>query len=279
MGVKYAAGFDVNALAGTTAFSLTLEQAAKTDIVITPADFSVDLLMHGFVVSTATTHDGVTLFSSTWNSATFAAALTAAINAEATANSWTCTVLVSFSTTTNRYTIARATGTGTFTLVFGNTPSRLLLGFSANQTTNSTHTATLTPSFWIDATLDGRSLDREGDYEPGSIASISISDDGTAYAGISRTVSPKYRAWVQQFELKRKVFKAFDDGTDHWTFEDLWEHCRTEMPFVVDDGVDQMVCVLLSESSSFSKKQRPGGPADDVHMSLPFEVWHAADIA
>jgi len=278
MGVKYAAGFDVNYLTAAAGLSITLTQATKTDIVITAADFSPDLLAHAYVLSTATTHDGVSLFSTTWNSATFAAALTAAINAEGAivAIPWTVTVTVTFSTTTGRYTM---TGTGDFGVTFGNLPSRLLLGYSGNQAAGTPHVATLTPSFWIDATLDGRSLDREGDFEPDSIASLSISDDGTAFAGISRTSTPKFRSWIQQFELKRKVFKASNDGTDHWTFEDLWEHCRCEMPFVVYDGTDSMVCVFLPEGAMFSGKQRPGGPADDVHMSLPFNVWHAANTA
>lgn len=276
MGVKYAAGFDLNNLTALYGLSITLTQATKTNIVITPADFSPDLIAHAYVLSTATTHDGTALFSSTWNSATFAAALTTAINDEgaAVAFPWTVTVTVAFSTTTNRYTIS---GTGTFGVTFSNTPSRLLLGYTGNLSAASSYVATLTPSFWIDATLDGRSLDREGDFEPESIASISISDDGTGYSGISRTSTPKYRSWIQPFELKRKVFKASNDGTDIWTFEDLWEHCRCEMPFVVDDGTDSMVCVFLPEGATFSRKQRPGGPADDVHMSLPFDVWHAAD--
>ena len=280
MGVKYAAGFDVNYLTAAAGLSITLTQATKTDIVITAADFSPDLLVHNYVLSTATTHDGVSLFSSTWNSGTFAAALTAVLLTETTGAGWDSSVIsVTFSTTTNRYTIARTSGTGTFTILFGNAASRLLLGFSGNQTTAATHTGTLTPSFWFDATLDGRSLDREGDFEPDSIASLSISDDGTAFAGISRTSTPKFRWWIQRFVLKRKVFKASNDGTDHWTFEDLWEHCRCEMPFVVYDGTDSMVCVFLPEGAMFSGKQRPGGPADDVHMSLPFNVWHAANTA
>jgi hypothetical protein len=281
MGVKYAAGFDLNYLTSTAGISLVLEQAAKTNVVISVADPALvpSKFVHDYVLSTATTHDGITMFSTTWASTTLAAALTTAINTEAAANSWTCTVLVSFSATTGRYTIALATGTGTFTVTFGNNPSKALLGFAANSATAATHVGTLTPTFWIDATLDGRSLDLEGDFEPESVADLAISDDGTAFAGIARTTTPKYRTWVQQFELKRKVFKAFDNGTDVWTFEDLWEHCRCEMPFVVDDGVDQMVCVFLPASSSFRGKQRPGGPADDVHFNLPFAVWHAADIA
>jgi hypothetical protein len=283
MGVKYAAGFDLNYLTSTAGISLVLEQATKTSVTISVADFSLDLFVHDYVLSTATTHDGVTMFSSTWASTTFAAALTAAINYEANNNGWTCGVTVTFSATTGRYTFTRSAavgaGTGTYTVTFGNNPSKALLGFAANSATAETHVGTLTPTFWIDATLDGRSLDLEGDFEPESVADLAISDDGTAFAGIARTTTPKYRTWVQQFELKRKVFKAFDNGTDVWTFEDLWEHCRCEMPFVVDDGVDQMVCVFLPASSSFRGKQRPGGPADDVHFNLPFAVWHAADIA
>jgi hypothetical protein len=153
-------------------------------------------------------------------------------------------------------------------------------GFEANQSTpGTTFTSTQTPTYWINATQDGRSLDREGDYEPEGLAALANSASATHHAGVSRGTSPKFRSWFQHFEVKRKVFKASQDGTDRWTFEHLFEHCRCEFPFVVDDGVEKMVCVFTSDGAVFSGKQRSGGPSDDIHFNVPFNVWHAGDLS
>lgn len=282
MGVKYAAGFSVSLLRDGVdnvdhTLSITLTRATFTDVVITHTAFAASsgsaLSCHGYDLTSSENHEGVAMYADYAES--FAEDLQGAITAGMAAQSWTGAITVTFAS--NRYTIA--SDGFSFAITFGHEASAYLLGFATTSSASAaSHVGTYTPTYWIDATLDGRSLDAEGDFEPGEIASLAVSDDATAYAGISRSTSPKYRSWWQQFEIKRKVFKSAASGADRWTFEHLFEHCRCHYPFVVYDGVETMVCVFLSEGSSFSRKQRPGGAGDDVHLSIPFTVWHAADI-
>lgn len=287
MGVKYSAAFDLTELRdgttdGTSSFAMQFTASVGSDFEITSADFTLAMALHGYALGAAENHEGNTVFAATYPAGDFASLLASIITskmAAATPTPWTGSISVTFDTATGRYTIARETGTFTFTIAWSSARSgRALLGFSANQSTAATHTGTLTPLYWIDATLDGRSMDQEGDYEPGGIADLAISDDATTYAGVTRTTSPKYRTWFQHFELKAKVFKAAVTASDPWAFEHLFETCRTVYPFVCDDGVESMACVFLPEGSSFRGKQRPGGPGDDVHFHVPFMVWHAAII-
>lgn len=290
MGVKYAPGIDLTAIRdGQTdvdySWTMTITGAGTgsgyTPLAMTAADFDTansHLLMHSYAIAVATNHEGNTVFGS-YSTASFANALTVAMNAKmlTLAVPWVGSFLVTFAN--GVYTVAQATGTFTFTIAWGQSASRWLMGFAADQSTpGTTFTGTLTPNYWIDATLDGRSMDQEDDYEESSIAGISISDDATAFAGVSRSTAPKLRAWFQHFEPVAKVCKAKIAGTVRWTFEHLFEHCRCEFPFVVDDGVDQMVCVFMPDGSVWRGKTRPGGPGDAVHFHVPFKVWHAADV-
>lgn len=285
MTVTYAAVFDVATLrTGLTAteyaFSMTMTSATLGNIVITDADFLAlgdTRVAHDDNITDTVNHDGVAMFQ-TYLDHTFASALQAIIAAKmaSVSPSWTGSITVSFAN--DRYTIARSSGSFSFAITWGNAATGYLLGFSGNATSGTSHVGDLTPTYWIRATQAGRSDDAEGDFEPGEIADISIADDASDFSGVARTTSPKYRAWVQQFEVKRKVFKAFQDGTDRWTFEHLFEHCRTVRPFIVDDGEEKMACVFLSEGSAFRGKQRPGGPGDDVQMHVPFLVWHAGEV-
>ena len=282
MGVIYSAAFDVSRIRDgldgvDRALSITLTRAAHSAIVINPAavlaQFATTYTCHGYELDEAENHEGVGVFPT--YSAPLAYILEDVITAAMTAQTWSGAITVTFAS--NRYTIA--SDGFSFAIAFGHAASAYLIGFAATSSASAaSHVGTLTPTYYIDATLDGRSLDTEGDYEPGEIASLAISDDASAYSGVARTTSPKYRTWWQQFEVSRKVFKSRISGAERWTFEHLFEHCRCSYPFVVDDGVEVMVCVFLPEGSSFTGKQRPGGAGDDVHMSIPFRVWRAASI-
>jgi hypothetical protein len=285
MGVIYSAAFDVRALRNHTSateveFDLTLTSAGLGTIEIDADDFDAAAeyqLMHGYAIRNALNHAGAQTFTD-FSSLTFAQALTAVITAKMAAVSpaWTGAIAVTFSA--NRYTIARTSGSFSFA-VAGNPTTLTLLGYNGAQSSGTTHVATLTPSHWIDSTQGGRSDDLEGDFEPEGLASLAISDDATAFAGLSVSSSAKYRTWAQAFEIKAKVFKAFGESPDFWTFERLFEHCRTSMPFVVYDGDEKMICLLLASGSSFRGKRRAFGPGDDVHFHIPFACVHVADVA
>lgn|GEM_PF-2629032 len=291
MGVTYAPAFDLDAIrdgdtATDYAFSMTITGSgvgAGTAITITSADFVTAAASSTVVHSTSqgftavTNHDGVSMFTD-HAAASFASALSTAIETERLANGWANGFSVSFAD--DRITIARSGGAWTFTITWTNLAGRRVCGFEADQTTpaTSTFTSTQTPTYWINATQDGRSLDREGNYEADGIAALAISASATQSAGTSRGTAPKFRSWFQHFEIKRKVFKASANGTDLWTFEHLWEHCRCELPFMVNDGVEVMACVFTAEGAVFANKQRSGGPSDDIHFNVPFTVWLAGTI-
>lgn len=285
MTVTYSAAFDVRALRdGSTAteaeFDLTMTSAALGDIEIDSSDFSAFFLLHDYIIGGAVNHEGGTVSSLSGFSATqtLSAALESIITAKMASVSpaWTGAIDVSFSG--GVYTISRSSGSFTFAIAFGNAQTRGLLGYTGNQSAGTSHTGTLTASHYIIATQGGRSDDLEGDFEPDDIAALAVSDDATAFVGIARSTSPKYRTWVQQFEVKRKVFKAFAESPDLWTFERLREHCRCSLPFVVSDGDEIMVCVLLPSSAASRGKIRPGGPGDDVHFHIPFSVLRVARL-
>jgi hypothetical protein len=297
MGVTYSAAFDIAAirdgLTGTDySFSMTITGAGSgvgyTPITIAPADFvtyagsgSATRYAHGvdgISLYDTENHEAVPMFQD-YGQASFYNALLTTINAKAFAlGGWPADAFtISFGS--DRYTISRANGTWTFTIQWAESASRWLLGFSADQNTpGTTFPGDLTPMYWINSVMDGRSLDRENDYEPDGIAAIAISDSATSHAGVSRSTAPKMRSWFQHFEPVESVCKSRISGTVRFTFEHLFEHCRCEFPFVVDDGVERMACVFTAEGAVFTGKQRPGGPGDDVHMHVPFNVWHAGDL-
>jgi len=286
MGVFYSAAFDTRALrdhvdATEVEVSFTLTSAGLGTIEIDADDFDTAggfKMLHGYIVKNATNHEGVAVFSdddfSVYN---FASALTAVITSKmaSVSPSWTGAISVTFAD--NRYTIARTSGSFSFGLT-GNAISLALIGFSGGQSAATSHIGTLTPTHWIESTQGGRSDDLEGDFEPDDIAALAISDDATAFAGVSVSTSAKYRTWAQAFELKATVFKEFAESSSPWTFERLFEHCRTSMPFVVDDGAEEMICFFLASGASFRGKRRAFGPSDDVHFHVPFACVHVANV-
>ena len=291
MGVKYAPLFDLRALRfpgllAASSFSMTLASADLTSVTITPSDFTTydansapPITWHndqGYPVTASQNHDGVAMFQG-YLDLPLANAIAAIANAKIAAASptpWTGESLA-FGFANGVYT---ATGTVAFSITWNNSASRSLMGFSSNTGAATSHTGTLRPTYWIESTQDGRSIDREGDYEIGPIAAQSISDSATVSAGVSRSTAAKYREWVQQFEPVSGVLKGRRTGSRPFTFESLFEHCRADWPFLVDDGVERMVCKFTAEGSVFSGKQRAGGVDDDVSMHVPFRVWHAADL-
>jgi hypothetical protein len=293
MGVTYSAGFDVSAIRdGVTAtdyaFSMTITGAGAgagfTPITVAPADFTTyeqGVYQCHTALGAVTNHEGVAMFADyDFSTQSFAQALQTILNdkGDGLASPWPASAFaVSFSG--GVFTIARQSGTHTFTIAWGNLASRKVCGFTGNESTpGTTFSGSIEPTYYVNATQGGRSLDREGDYEPEGIAAIAISASATHHAGVSRGVSPKFRSWFQHFEVKRKVFKASADGNG-WAFEHLFEHCRCEFPFLVADGAETMACVFTSDGAVFANKQRSGGPGDDVHFHVPFNVWHAGDAA
>jgi hypothetical protein len=113
-------------------------------------------------------------------------------------------------------------------------------------------------------------------YEPQSIANHLQTDAGEGF-GISRSVSPVWRDWYQQFETKAKTYRvsadAGDTAGDHpWTLQHLFEHCRGEYPFLVVEGFNESssieVFALRTEGTPFVPQR--AAPAWDAYFHVPF---------
>ena len=185
-------------------------------------------------------------------------------------------LFVSCARTTGLYTI---TYSGNITVTFSSDAGRLFLGFDdGTHTGAASYTSDYVPQYVLAPTCDGASSPGVGDamnYEPGGLASQAVSDTGRS-SGISRSVSPTYRDWVQQFETKTKTFRLSADtttatATHPWTFQDLFEHCRTTFPFVVVGGFNESydeVFRLTAAGSSFVPERASPGNDSQFHLSF-----------
>lgn len=215
-----------------------------------------------------------------WSVEGYAEALEDAIQAAATTASYPSPTnfTVSCNRTTAIYTISHSDD---FELVFGNNASRLFLGYDADDTAStSTKTGDYPPTYTINPTLSGASSPGVGDmlnYEPGNIAALGVADSGKAY-GISRDIGPLYRDWIQQFETKPKTIRLAADTTPSttthpWTFQDLFEHCRTVYPFIVVQGFGETydeAFRLRSEGSAWTPER--ASPGNDSQFHIPFQT-------
>ncbi len=147
----------------------------------------------------------------------------------------------------------------------------------------TTHDLPYTPRFLVKPSRQRCSTPDEefsgADYEPDEISTYAMADDGTGY-GNARLAAPLYRNWVHQFETKAKTYRLLASATDDsWTFQDLFEHCRTVYPFVVAHGgfashIDYELFVL--RESSF--KPRVASTANHAAWHIPFRCINAGAI-
>lgn len=202
----------------------------------------------------------------------FSDALQAAIQTEATAQGWTSVGSIDVS-------VANATGIWTFTygsaftLAWSTAAGAHFMSFASASTTSSatSHAGTITPTYAVSPTLDGVS-DPSVDYEPSAIAERVVADSGDGF-GISRSVSPLYRDWLQQYETKAKTLRRSADSTHPWTLQDLFEHCRTAYPFVVEGGFGSSAIEVFSlRSEGASWKPQRASPGNDTQFHVPFQT-------
>lgn len=216
-----------------------------------------------------------------WSVEGYAEALEDAIQAAATTAGFPSPTnfTVSCARTTAIYTISHSSTD--FELLFGNNASRLFLGYDADDTAvTSTKTGDYPPTYTINPTLDGASSPGVGDmlnYEPGNIAALGVADSTRTF-GISRDYGPLYRDWIQQFETKAKTIRFAADtvastATHPWTFQGLFEHCRTVFPFIVVQGFGETYDEAFrfrSEGSSWTPER--AGPGNDNQFHIPFQT-------
>jgi hypothetical protein len=202
---------------------------------------------------------------------TFGTVLRDSMRGNAFIAGWTSptTLNVTFSQSTGHYTFSY--GSTVFSMTFSAAAGRQLCGFqSSTKTGASSYVGDAVPAYTIFPTLPAVS-DVTPNYEPDSIASLAVSDDASAY-GIARDVAPLYRDWIQQYEQRAKVERLSIAGSHPWSFQHLFEHCRTEHPFVVidgfGDGASEMF--LLRDDGASWKPDRTARQLNQYHV--PFRT-------
>lgn len=196
----------------------------------------------------------------------YASALETSINVAAGIASWPGSFTVAAPGSSGGYAIAYSGGAN-FSITWSATAGRNLLGFTGNQSGAQSYTGSATPTYMVISTLDYPSNDTTN-YEPEAIGNHSISDNGSGY-GISRTTSPLYRDFSQEYETKAKTLRLSASSSHPWTFQHLFEHCRGVWPFVLYI-VDQRQEVFSFRTEGIPFHPERATPGNDAQFHIPF---------
>ena len=266
MGLYWVAGFDLAAL--SESFSLTFSRSGETPFTIGVAEIAAEddtvlstskcLVSHAIQFSLVADQYGNTPFVATWSQHPLHSLLLLAIQTAADAAGWTSTWSVSQTASTWAYNIWDTTSTD-FAVAFANNTTRRILGFADDTDLSSeyTYTGTNTPTYSLLSTASCLS-DVTDEYEPGNVAGLAVSDGGDAY-GVARTQSPIYMDFTLQFESQAKSFVRCAATSHPWTFQHLFQHCRTVYPFGVNyldlNGTDIPVLTMRPDGSSWAPRR------------------------
>ncbi len=192
-----------------------------------------------------------------YSRAHFASVVQTALRAALTTSTWTnpsnLTVTFQYATSPATYTIAWPEAT--FTVSWSDSYWRQVFGFAADQSTPAlTHTGTICPTYIYTPTLQAVS-DNTPNFEPDGIGNHAETDGGQGF-GLTRTVTPLYRDWRQEFETKELTMRANASSTYPWTMQHLFEHCRGQYAFIVADGFGES----FDEAFSFRTEGIPWRP-------------------
>lgn len=179
-------------------------------------------------------------------------------------------ITVSFDLTGHTYTLEYS---ATMSVTFGNAETAALFGFTTlTLTSAASYTSPSVPWGCIVPILSAVSSPSTN-YEPDGIANQAVSASG-AVTGLARSVAPIYRDWVQQYESKEKTLRISAQTTHPFTHQELFEVCRTGLPFVVVDGfgeVDEIhnkeVFYLRTEGSMFKCERATDSNDAQFHVS------------
>lgn len=160
----------------------------------------------------------------------------------------------------------------TFTITFGTIETAHLFGFTTLTLSGSaSYTSTVTPWGIIRPVLSAVSSPTPN-YEPETIANQAVSSSG-AVTGLSRSTSPIYRDWVQQYESKENTFRLSAVADQLFTHQELFECVRTSLPFVVVDGFgspddySREVFYLRVEGSNFKTDRATDSNDAQFHIA------------
>ncbi len=217
-------------------------------------------------------HTALATVTGTGTYTSFGAAVQTRLNATV-GSGWS----VTYSTTTHRYTVSRATA---FTLTWTGAAGeklRKMLGFAGTTINATSAIGTLTPWFAIVPTIGGRSAFTDV-YEPDDLVEEATADDDTPFAVSRERGADAYGLgdqvmwsdWSQMMEpIASTLIRA---SSTEWTWERFYKHCRGEHPFFVfDTATGSTVHRLRAQGASFNATVRERVVADwDELWSLRF---------
>jgi hypothetical protein len=269
MGLLYCAGFQTTGSSGTGYMQAVV--AGSTATIATGYYLPCDIGTSDFQSSPGVAYAGPA----------YTAFTTAIKTAFDTATSSTFTV--TWSNSTGKYTISRAT---TFTLAFSTTAELRLrdaLGFTGNKSGANTYTSDVVPAYICDSAIAGRT-NVVGHYEPDDIADEAISDGGEAFV-ITRKTGELLMSWQQSMEPRSSVYEwaayAASAYNVPWSWQQWFRHTRGSHPFWCIDALEgepEGVLYRLTAKGASFRPQRVTADFDDQWI-VPFEArWLARYI-
>lgn len=160
---------------------------------------------------------------------------------------------------------------GITAITFSNDAVRRLFGFASDFSGSATTvTGTQLPMYIVEPTINGASSASVVGERDAS-CNLAYSANGRSFS-IGRTVTPMYRNWVQQYETRAKSFRRFNAGAPaEFTYQDLFETCRTRLPFAVLDGFNDAIYSAYGfedQEDSFAPEPAVPGSADQFHIDF-----------
>lgn len=288
----YSAAFDLRD--GRQGFgTVTLTKSGESDLVL---DLTEDVIGSGFSgASQVFNHYGfndvigedLQPLEATYglSNAVFCVAMTNALQAAAVDASWPDPLDLYCAFDGVRYTFGYSEGNTFNGLVFSNTQTQRLFGFTGNFSgTSSSEEGTALPNYLIQPALTAVTMSGDDGYiyEPRGISSAKVSASGTQY-GLPRALAPVYRNWIQQAEPRAKTIRGVEDASHPGTHQLLFESCRSVYPFIVIDGFGDDYTYLFRlrpQGSVWSQEacSRMGGDMDDALFNVRYQAQQLGSI-
>lgn len=164
------------------------------------------------------------------------------------------------------------------TLTFGNADTARLFGFeNLSNTGEEVHYSDIVPWGIIRPVLTAVSSPTPN-FEPDGIASQAVSASGNV-TGLTRAISPIYRDWVQQYETKAKTLRLAADDAHPFTHQELFEVCRTNVPFTVVEGFGDLLReVFFFRADNSAWKCERASDSNDAQFHISYKVVVAGQI-
>lgn len=278
--MAYFSSFDTTKIGAST---LTLSTSGKSNISVTIASMQSPVSLGETANNTVFNHvvsrDWVGVDSEynaplQYYSYSFLYAIQFYLQAAATTASWTSPSTLTLALNTTTWLLTFSYPSALTGITFGNTETRRLFGFAGNFSGSSTGVSgSEVPKYIIVPTIDGASM-ATPIFEQDADSSAAYSGGGRFY-GVSRSGGKRMRDWTQQFQSKASTFRRFAAAApNEFTFQDLFEHCRTGYPFGVYAGFgDNQYEAYAFRDGSDSFHPTPATPGNADQFHIPFRAY------